>query len=90
MCSLDVLETARVAFGFSEAIWKSLSARHMAAGVVLFKRTRRVKHALDRATDAGRGALDDERVAIGRDEGDVFAFFGHGDFRLCLMMRSGC
>jgi hypothetical protein len=53
MCSLDVLETARVALRFSETIWNSASAGDLAAGTVLFKRTRRVKHALDRATDAG-------------------------------------
>jgi len=51
--SLDVLETARVTFGFSEAIWKSMSAVYFEAIVVLLERTRRVKHALDRATDAG-------------------------------------
>ena len=35
VCSLDVLETARVAFGFGEAIWESLSARKfLAAGTV--------------------------------------------------------
>jgi len=32
--------------------------------VVLPERTRWVEHALDRATDAGGRALDDERVAI--------------------------
>ena len=53
MCSLDVLETARVAPGFGEAIWKNMSARYFAAGVMLLEPTRWVKHALDRATDAG-------------------------------------
>jgi len=53
VCSLDVLETARVAFGFGETICKSVLARDMAVGVIMLKRTRRVEHALDRATDAG-------------------------------------
>ena len=53
MCSLDVLETARVAFGFSKPICKRMSARYFAAIVVLLERTRWVEHALDGATDAG-------------------------------------
>ena len=85
MCSLDILETARVALGFGETIWKSMSAGNMAAGTVFFERTGRVKHAFDRATDAGGRALDDERVAVGGDEGDVFAFFGHGGVFLCFL-----
>lgn len=39
--------------------------------------TRRVKHSLDGATDAGGRALDDERVAVRGDQGDVWAFVGH-------------
>jgi len=34
MYSLDVLETARVALGFGETIWKSLSAECLVKGVI--------------------------------------------------------
>jgi hypothetical protein len=43
----------------------------------MWRRTRRVKHSFDGTADAGGRALDDERVPVWGDEGDVWTLIGH-------------